>query len=178
MEASGRPDAAPPRLHVQRGRPPLEIATHGVVNAKKTPSGQWVARTNVRGLDGRVRQMQRQGETKKAAIQNLEAAVEAIPGFHEDRVAEAQRRLPAGRRLHESKPRQHVVYRFYDASDRLLYVGISLSGIQRLGNHQAMKPWWPDVARTAFEHHPDRESAREAERLAIQQEQPLYNVAP
>lgn len=70
-----------------------------------------------------------------------------------------------------------ALYRFFDAQDRLLYVGISTWGIRRWREHSRSKDWWPDVVRTTIEHYPSREAAAAAEVEAIRTEHPLYNVA-
>lgn len=78
---------------------------------------------------------------------------------------------------HDTDPRPHVVYRFYGDAGELLYVGISLAAVQRMSAHKSNQPWWPDVARVDFVHYPDREAARAAEKVAIQDERPRYNIA-
>lgn len=68
------------------------------------------------------------------------------------------------------------LYRFFDASERLLYVGISLSAIQRANQHLA-KPWWPEVARMEVEHlEVSRTEIEAIERQAIIAEKPIHNV--
>jgi hypothetical protein len=69
-----------------------------------------------------------------------------------------------------------TLYRFYDADDRLLYVGISERGPERWRAHRKDKPWWTEVVRTTTEHYDNRAAALEAERAAIIAEQPAYNV--
>ncbi len=69
----------------------------------------------------------------------------------------------------------HVLYRLFDEGDRLLYVGITLSPADRFAAHRADKTWWNDVATIRLQHLPDRESLEEAEREAIQVEDPRYN---
>lgn len=69
-----------------------------------------------------------------------------------------------------------TLYRFYDADDRLLYVGISLSVFQRWQQHSADKPWWQHVCRGVLEHFDTREAAAQAELCAIRDEDPLFNV--
>lgn len=69
-----------------------------------------------------------------------------------------------------------TLYRFYDADDVLLYVGISEKGPERWSAHRKQKPWWTDVARTTTTHYHDRAAALEAERQAIQSERPRYNI--
>ncbi len=53
-----------------------------------------------------------------------------------------------------SKPA--AVYRFWDASDMLLYIGVTENPDGRFGGHESTKPWWPDVARKELElvRHP------------------------
>jgi predicted GIY-YIG superfamily endonuclease len=70
----------------------------------------------------------------------------------------------------------HVLYRFFDATGRLLYVGITVHLPNRLTDHRHGKPWWTDVTRITLEHHPDRNAVLHAERVAIQKEHPKWNV--
>jgi hypothetical protein len=70
------------------------------------------------------------------------------------------------------------LYRFYNAIDDLLYVGISLSAAQRASSHKRSKGWWPEVVLMAVEHL-DTDDYAEAERIereAIIAERPRYNV--
>jgi predicted GIY-YIG superfamily endonuclease len=71
---------------------------------------------------------------------------------------------------------QHVLYRFFDQSDRLLYVGITNNLWRRIGSHSEVQPWWSDVTSATMEHYPNRETLAEAERLAIKSERPKHNV--
>jgi prevent-host-death family protein len=73
-----------------------------------------------------------------------------------------------------SKPA--AVYRFWDASDTLLYIGMTEDPDTRFGNHESRKAWWPDVARKTIEWHDTRELAEAAENEAIRTEHALYNV--
>ena len=68
------------------------------------------------------------------------------------------------------------VYLFYDADDRLLYVGISLSIAARMKSHQEDKPWWQDVVRAEFEHYDDEDAARERESHLVYERNPVHNV--
>lgn len=72
--------------------------------------------------------------------------------------------------------RPHALYRFYDARQQLLYVGITAALPTRLGNHDDQKPWWTEVVDIKVEHFPGRESVLAAEKAAIIAECPLYNV--
>lgn len=69
-----------------------------------------------------------------------------------------------------------ALYRHFDASGRLLYVGISISAMARLAAHEAAV-WFDDIARVDVERHPSRDAALTAERHAIRTEKPLHNIA-
>lgn len=69
-----------------------------------------------------------------------------------------------------------ALYRLFDESDRLLYVGVSHKPDVRWGQHSEEKEWWPQVDRRAIEWHDSRGSAERAELLAIANERPAYNV--
>lgn len=71
--------------------------------------------------------------------------------------------------------RLHALYRFFDASGDLLYIGITLNPAGRWKQHREDKPWWEEVADITIETHPDRPSVLEAERKAIIAEHPRYN---
>lgn len=70
----------------------------------------------------------------------------------------------------------HVLYRMYDASRRLLYVGLTMNVSQRFATHRGEKPWWPSVATIQLQHFATRSEVEAAERAAINAEQPRYNV--
>lgn len=74
-------------------------------------------------------------------------------------------------------PVQHVLYRFFDAHDRLLYVGITGDPESRFHAHSSDKPWWGHVATIKLERFPSRKALAEAEIIAIQSERPKYNRA-
>ena len=68
------------------------------------------------------------------------------------------------------------LYRLYNADDELLYVGISMSALNRIGQHKAEKTWWHEVAKITIETHMvPRAGIEEMERQAIQAESPRYN---
>lgn len=68
------------------------------------------------------------------------------------------------------------LYRFYDATGVLLYIGITNSIPRRLGEHDERKPWFAESVRATFEHHPSRAAALAAEKKAIKAERPKYNI--
>lgn len=69
-----------------------------------------------------------------------------------------------------------AVYRLYSKSGELLYVGISDKPTRRWTQHEARKPWYPEVHASTVEWHPTREAALSYERRAIRIERPRYNV--
>jgi hypothetical protein len=71
-----------------------------------------------------------------------------------------------------------TLYRMFDVSQNLLYVGISARPLLgRLKEHGAAKSWWPEVAYLTVEHFPTRAEAAAAEVRAIRTEHPKYNQA-
>lgn len=72
--------------------------------------------------------------------------------------------------------RRHALYRFFDRSDVLLYVGITVDMGARFKKHGGDKPWWPQIDHIGIEWFETRQEALEAERNAITEEQPLYNT--
>lgn len=68
-----------------------------------------------------------------------------------------------------------ALYRHFDATGALLYVGISLNAVSRLAQHRMTSAWFDQIARIEIEWHPTRTVACNAERLAIQTENPLHN---
>jgi predicted GIY-YIG superfamily endonuclease len=69
-----------------------------------------------------------------------------------------------------------ALYRHYDEDGRLLYVGISLDVLKRIQQHRGSS-WSRDITYIAIEGYASREAAEAAERVAIETERPLYNIA-
>lgn len=69
-----------------------------------------------------------------------------------------------------------TLYRLFSADNQLLYVGVAGNPGRRFEQHAGEKPWWGEVAITELEHFATREEALAAERVAIRDEAPLYNV--
>ena len=67
------------------------------------------------------------------------------------------------------------LYRHYNKNDELLYVGISLSAINRFIGHKS-KDWIDEVSRVTIEKFETRELALIAECKAIQSEKPKFNI--
>lgn len=68
------------------------------------------------------------------------------------------------------------LYRFYDASGQLLYIGITVDVTIRWSSHTRGKVWWKDVVHATVEHHPNRTAVLAAEAAAIKAEKPLHNI--
>ncbi len=69
------------------------------------------------------------------------------------------------------------LYRHFDESGSLLYVGISLSAVARLKQHMDAAHWSDRITSVKIEQHPTRSAALDAECAAIQLERPLWNKA-
>jgi predicted GIY-YIG superfamily endonuclease len=68
------------------------------------------------------------------------------------------------------------LYRLYDASGRLLYVGITSNIARRWKEHRTKHPeWWPQVAQQRVGWFLLRDHAWYAEREAVRTELPLHN---
>lgn len=70
----------------------------------------------------------------------------------------------------------HALYRFYDGDGVLLYIGVTADPGVRFKQHRNDKEWWTQVATIRIEKLPTRASVLAAERIAIQEERPLWNV--
>lgn len=73
-------------------------------------------------------------------------------------------------------PELTALYRHYDRSGSLLYVGISLDPVRRLRQHIGSR-WYSLIAKIEIEQFYSRREALEAEALAIVAEHPVFNIA-
>ena len=69
-----------------------------------------------------------------------------------------------------------ALYRHFGEKGDLLYVGVSLSAVQRLSQHKDHSKWFDDICEVRIEWFNSREEALDAETKAIQRENPLYNI--
>jgi predicted GIY-YIG superfamily endonuclease len=83
---------------------------------------------------------------------------------------------PKTTRSQQHQQGSHVLYRFFDAGEQLLYIGITANPPQRFKAHQTEKGWWDAVSGIRIETFESRAQLVEAERVAIQAERPLYNI--
>lgn len=68
-----------------------------------------------------------------------------------------------------------ALYRYFDSTGRLLYVGISLNAVNRLAQHSS-KPWAKSITRIEVQYFESRELGLEAEVNAIRREHPMFNI--
>lgn len=71
----------------------------------------------------------------------------------------------------------HALYRHYDADGVLLYVGITNDPGKRWNQHRGDKAWWEEVKLTRLEHFASRPEVLAAEKRAISDERPRWNIA-
>jgi predicted GIY-YIG superfamily endonuclease len=74
-------------------------------------------------------------------------------------------------------PQKTALYRHYDKDGGLLYIGISVDPEGRTNEHRMYADWRYKSVSMAIEWFDDRQTALEAERLAIKTEKPTHNVA-
>lgn len=72
--------------------------------------------------------------------------------------------------------REFILYRWWDAEGRLLYVGKSVSVLARIARHRKESPFFQDAVSMTMQRFPDAESLAKAEVEAIHNEGPLHNV--
>lgn len=71
---------------------------------------------------------------------------------------------------------QHVLYRFYDSDDELLYVGITWNPFRRWAVHYRKAVWFGSAVRVTCVMFPKLWLALEAEVAAIHSEKPHFNL--
>lgn len=69
------------------------------------------------------------------------------------------------------------VYRAFDADERLLYVGCTKNLGSRKADHRKRAPWYADAVSWTSVEYPTRAGALAAEALAIDTENPVWNVS-
>lgn len=75
------------------------------------------------------------------------------------------------------KHQRAAVYRMYGAAGNLLYVGFSVHPVGRIAQHRSSKPWGHLIAHTAIEWFDSLGCAADAERIAIAEERPEFNIS-
>ncbi|HJV75458.1 MAG TPA: GIY-YIG nuclease family protein [Noviherbaspirillum sp.] len=69
-----------------------------------------------------------------------------------------------------------ALYRHFDKDGILLYVGISLSALTRLGQHRENAHWFNSISDVKMEFFDSRQEAIAAEKAAIKSERPRHNI--
>lgn len=70
------------------------------------------------------------------------------------------------------------VYRFFDADDVFIYVGIATDPHDRWKTHARVQPWWPEVDTREIEWFDTRAEAERTETREIADRRPKYNTHP
>lgn len=70
----------------------------------------------------------------------------------------------------------HQLYKHYDQSGDLLYIGISLSAINRLYQHKAKSHWYHNIARVEIVNFSSRGELVRAESRLIKSLKPRHNI--
>lgn len=94
----------------------------------------------------------------------------------EEAVRERAERLRA---CYAPGKRRGYVYRLYDSSGRLLYVGKTYRVKERLygtSGHAKTKPWFGEVSRCVVKVYRNEDAALAAEAWAIKRERPVFNL--
>lgn len=78
------------------------------------------------------------------------------------------------RRLNDSNG--CCLYRHFDKDGVLLYVGISNDVRYRTDTHRKISRWFLDIAKITVTHFPSRDDALVAEKRAIKEETPKFNI--
>jgi hypothetical protein len=71
----------------------------------------------------------------------------------------------------------NLVYRFYDADLKPLYIGVTSGGLERWDQHRKRSEWWPLAEYVSVSFYESYDAVRVAEKAAIRHEQPRFNKA-
>ena len=125
------------------------------------------------------------GELHGDALQDYLSAVRTMSGMaRHDRirwVADAMGITATQAKTYDLDQPRHdlrgpsALYRYFDESDRLLYVGISKTPEKRDREHSTLSEWHQFANRRTVEWHNSRDAALAAERAAIRDESPIFN---
>jgi predicted GIY-YIG superfamily endonuclease len=77
----------------------------------------------------------------------------------------------------QDKAEKTILYRYFDAEENLLYVGITRDQSKRFSSHNRQSKWMPMAVRCTLEHFETRAEAKAAETIAIQNENPVHNIS-
>ncbi|PZP39393.1 MAG: hypothetical protein DI598_20010 [Pseudopedobacter saltans] len=71
---------------------------------------------------------------------------------------------------------KNKLYRCFDKTGKLLYVGVSISVLSRICGHKSASDWFDSVETIKIESFKSREEALVAEKKAIIKEMPVNNI--
>jgi len=80
------------------------------------------------------------------------------------------------RSLPATQKTMQALYRFINDKNELLYIGRSISPGVRFNQHRKYQKWWYEVSTITIEYYPDIDAVKKAEKSAIRQENPIYNI--
>jgi predicted GIY-YIG superfamily endonuclease len=80
-------------------------------------------------------------------------------------------------KLKSNEPSRQTLYRFFNAQNELLYVGITNNPFNRFSGHSSDKSWFSEISHATLEHYQNRAAVDRAETNAIKSENPKYNIA-
>lgn len=98
------------------------------------------------------------------------------PGEVREALALARLQYAAPIMSPDARPADHCLYRHFDGSGVLLYVGITSRIGERIRDHKRHSCWWLEITRIEIERFASRAELIEAEKAAIRSENPLHNV--
>lgn len=99
-------------------------------------------------------------------VRELEEWAESRTRRHKDRYSNED----------ETKEKAFHLYRHFDSSGTLLYVGVSLSALNRLAAHESGSHWYWRISRVEVTNCKTRQESLDAEVDAIVKEKPLFNI--
>lgn len=122
-------------------------------------------------------------EMNHCSLRHARDVLVRLPGFPDERQAPGGRRVWSAQEVHNfvnrkplDAPGNFHLYRHFDETGALLYVGVSLNTVSRLVDHKRTAKWFSRLARVEVQRFPTREASLDAERLAVETERPLYNI--
>lgn len=77
---------------------------------------------------------------------------------------------------HHLRGEQTYVYRIYNSSNELIYIGCTHHVPKRLNVHRQLMWWAPQIETVKADTYADRVSAHAAEKAAIYAENPKWNI--
>ncbi|OCB57654.1 hypothetical protein A5677_16960 [Mycobacterium malmoense] len=78
--------------------------------------------------------------------------------------------------MYDHIEKRHILYRFFNKDDELLYVGLTDNPGIRFRTHQSTQTWYTECVLATMEHFDSRNALKRAELNAIRVEKPKYNV--